>query len=1121
LVHNADSSFDLTLQGTGSVLHFDPTGTLTSATDDYGNALVYTYAAGRLQRVADSAGSGRYLDIFWGPDGRVSSVQDSTGRIVQYTYTPQGALQTVTDPASRVTTYSYFTGRFSPLLSQIKDYWNRVVTSVTYDPRDRVLTYTEKGETYTYTYNYNNVPTTTAKTDSAGNVWVYPFGQAGLVTDSTPPVGAGGTTHTDYYPDGTLQQLVDPVGVRTYYTYTLDGRPLTITRDYLGPAAVRYDYTYDSHFPRKVTSITPRNPTTNALDLTWQAWQYDYYQAGDPAPGALHHVYRVRNDGATLDTLATYTYNNRGQVTQQIGASGGTTDYVYDATANLYTVTDPPNNDAGTRPVTTYGYDALGRVTAVTDALGHTATFGYDAVDRVTSSTLPKPSSISSLVFTTTYSYDLFDSPTGLVFVTMTDPNGVVSKQGFNQDGQLVRTVDGLNSTTVYSYTHALLASITDANANTTSYGYDGARRMTAVTFPDNAVERYVYTADNLLYQRTDRKGQTITYAYDHFKRVSQKTYPGTGIATTYSFQGQLLAQVVDSSVTPTETHTFAYESSYRLQSETQATRGTITRTYNPDDSVSTMTVQSGPATVYTYYPDGSLDTLQWSPAAGSFKYTYTLGGRYASLAFPSGQSRNFSYDDQGRLLQLSNLAAGGANLATYAYGYDYNYTTGLYTRLGQRTSLAATVPSQGFVNQLFKYEYDALYQSNKVTYPGAAPFNAEIDSWTYDLIGNRSTSTINASTQTYIYQKAGANPNNWQRLTNDGTNGYTYDANGSLITRSGPGGNVTFGWNVDNRLVSLTGAATASYAYDFEGRRASRTAGSTTTYLYAGSNLIQESGASTADYVFGAGLDEPLAMSRGGHVYYYATDALGSATVLADSGGVVQDSYTLDGWGQTRTQTGSLVNPFGYTGREPSDAGLVFYRARSYSPAIGRFTSQDPLSDASGVSAYAYAANAPAQRTDPLGLFSVVDRITKLKSLNIDASCGVISGGACTRGGRAQLNCDCKGCGDSWHADTTLTISGTLYYYSGPFRQLNRRPVDTTVVDAASAIAHEYNAHINRAVEAVRPLAESYEAMPFRDEQLCSEMCGVVAAEVVPLFSRVLGMTQADEQGNPYRPRI
>jgi RHS repeat-associated protein len=506
------------------------------------------------------------------------------------------------------------------------------------------------------------------------------------------------------------------------------------------------------------------------------------------------------------------------------------------------------------------------------------------------------------------------------------------------------------------------LTSITDANGNATSYGYDSGRRLTITSFPDNAAERYTYTGDGLLNQKSDRNNLTMTVTYDHFKRLATKTY-ATLPTITYTYQGQKLTQVVDTSVSPTETHTFAYDSSYRLQSETQAGRGTIARTYNADDTVATAAVQSGPTSTYSYYPDGSLNTIQWSPIAGNFKYSYTPPGQYQAINLPNGQTRNFIYDDQGRLTQITNLASGGTNVATYGYEYDLNYTTGQYTMLGQRVSMTATVPSQGLSNHLSKYEYDSLYQLNKVTYPNVAPLNGEVDSWTYDAIGNRLTNTINGSTTNYTYQKIGANPLNWQRLTSDGANSYTYDSNGSALTRTG----YTFGYNPDNRMVSISGAATASYVYDYQGRRSTKTVGSATTYLYDGLNLVREAGASSADYLFGPGIDEPLAMSRAGQVYYYETDALGSVNAVTNSSATVQNTYLYDAWGQVKTQTGSLANPFAHTSREIGEASLNFYRARYYSPGVGRFLQEDPLRFTSP-SDYAYVLNRPTLFKDPTG---------------------------------------------------------------------------------------------------------------------------------------------------------
>ncbi len=980
LVRNADGSFDLKIQRTMSVLHFGPSGALETMKDDYGNTITWTYDVnGRVQRIADSAGSGRYVDVTWGPNGRIATARDSSGRLVQYGYDASGNLTTVTDPVNRVTTYGYVQGRFVKLLNKVTDHWGRVVTQMTYDTTDRVTSYTDKGETYSYTYGYGGNPSVTAKTDSSGNVYQYPFAGEGFVSDTTPP--AGGATHTDRYADGSVQMFRDAVGVKTYYTYTADGSPLTVTKDYLGPNSVRYDYVYDPNFPARAISATPRDPASGLVNPDWQAWQYDYYQTGSPAPGALFHVYRVRDTGVR-ETLATYEYNTRGQVTRYTHAGGGVTDYAYDAQTNLLTVKLPTNNDTGTRPVTTFGYDPLGRVTSVKDALNQTTLLTYDAVDRLVSRTLPKPTAGSMLNFTTTFAYDAYDAATGLVFRSATDPNSLVTAEGYDQFDRAGRMTDAAGHSTKYGYVRSLLSTMTDQNDNVTTYSYDAANRLNRVTYADGAYEGYGYTGDGLVNSKTDRLGHTLSYQYDAFKRLVTVTHPG-GATITATYDGQKLMQVTDMSLSPTETTLYSYDSSYRVASVTEGSRGTINYQWTADDVVSNYAVQSGPSVTYTYYPDGSVNTMVWSAAAGQFKYSYLLTGVTSGLTLPNGGSRAFTYDNQGRLTQTTNLAPGGQSLATFTYGYDVDHSTGLNTKLGQRTSVTTTTTSPGWSGKLTKYEYDSLYQLKKVTYPNVAPYNGEVDSWTYDSIGNRLTNTINGVTQNLSYQKIGTNPANWQRLLSDGVSTYSYDANGSLITKSGAPGSFTYGWDYENRLTSVSGSATASYSYDYLSLRRSKTVGTaTTSYLYDGYNLIRETGPATADYIFGPDIDQPLAMSTGGQIYYFAADGLDSTAALTNSAGAVQNTYIYDAWGQIRTETGSLSNPFTYTGRERGEAGLIYSRFRSLLPSVGRFVSEDPLAAklgnafASGyfdspvsMPIYSYAMGSPVLRRDPLGL--------------------------------------------------------------------------------------------------------------------------------------------------------
>src|SRR5262249_20385962 len=161
-------------------------------------------------------------------------------------------------------------------------------TDITWDTKFRVASYTEDDEKYTYNYDVNGDPTKAQKVDGLGNlVSRATFSTNGLITDRE---AGQQSSHTDFNPDGTVSQFRDEAFVKTDYAYDGQGNITSIVRDSAGVLAVRFDYTYDLAFPGKVTSITPKDPTSLAVNRDWQAWRYDYYQAGSPAPGALFHA---------------------------------------------------------------------------------------------------------------------------------------------------------------------------------------------------------------------------------------------------------------------------------------------------------------------------------------------------------------------------------------------------------------------------------------------------------------------------------------------------------------------------------------------------------------------------------------------------------------------------------------------------------------------------------------------------------------------------------------------------------------------------------------------------------------------------------------------------------------
>jgi YD repeat-containing protein len=743
-----------------------------------------------------------------------------------------------------------------------------------------------------------------------------------------------------YDDTGNLLSSTDPAGNATAYSY-VDSFSDGVNRNSLayltqttapntGSPSVGHvgKTTYEPNTGlRTSTGDTNNNQTTYTYDALLRALQINY-----PDGGQMAYTYNSPTSTATSKKLTasqtlstTSVLDGMGRISHQQLTSdpAGTTisDAVYSPNGMLASVSNPHRTTSSpTDGTTQLTYDALGRVTLITQPDGNTIQESYSnncvTVSDETSKELEncldslgrnvityEPDNTGAFTWETDTAYDVFNNTTGITQKGGSTVSSQWRTRSFAYDGlsRLTQTVAPESGTANIYYTTsvggpcagdtAAQCRVTDARSIAQSFSYDALNRLIGKTYSDST--------------------PSVSYSYD------QASFNGLTITNGNGFR----TGMTDGSGSTAWSFDSMGRTKMRQQTIASVTKS-IGYTYNLDGSVATMTYPSG--RVYSYAYNNAAQTTSIVDTAHSLNF------------FTSGQ-----YAPPGLLTGGIHGAVTGWNAITLANTYN--------NRL-QPTQFQATSPLPStLLNLSYSYNQGAGKNNGDVAQITNGRDSTRTAAYTYDQVNRLSTAqTPTASTwgDSYVYDAWGnllqknvmkgaaesmtvtVNSNN--QIT---TPAFTYDASGNVTWDS----TNALKYDAEGRMNPLSGV---TYTYDGDGRRVQKSDG---TLYWVGDafeplSVGTTSGSITRDYVFLAGKRIAFVPLSSGNAYYYLSDHLGSDTVVASGDGkTIQWEADYFPFGALRTVITNLAdNPYQFTGYEYDSATGYNYASLASTQADG-----------------------------------------------------------------------------------------------------------------------------------------------------------------------------------------